>query len=512
MKFDDFLFSYLGEMGKYQKIQFVLVCLPCIFCAMHALSWTFSAVGVPHRCSLEGESKYSSYWSEAASSRINTTSSCVDEDWRPVDPSDPSARCFYQDCTYSDNQTCSEYVFDNSRVQQSAMGRWDICFFIAIALQILCGFLQSVVPFWWLYALVRAGTGFSHPGASVIAVVIGTELMGPKYRKLASIVTALCMAVGQCILGTVAMFITDYQWLHVVLTAPSLLFISYYWLIHESTRWLVSTRQFARADKILQKAARTNGVTLPDEWWNLLHGEEKTEKDKESNEKEKLSKPSMFDLLRTPVLRRRSLVVFYLWPVVSMVYYGLSMKSDILGGDLYVNFIIGGFIEMPALLLVFLLLDRLGRRPIIVGGYSLAGICLLSNLLISDTAPRWIAIVQLLVSRGAISATYTGIYAFTPELFPTTLRNTGMGVCSTIARVGAISASYICFWIADRYGKAWMIIPFGGMSLLAAILILIFLPETMGKPLPSTVEEIEGSHSEQRESELESLTETPTRE
>lgn len=35
-----------------------------------------------------------------------------------------------------------------------------------------------------------------------------------------------------------------------------------------------------------------------------------------------------------------------------MVYYGLSMKSDILGGDLYVNFIIGGLIEMPALLLV----------------------------------------------------------------------------------------------------------------------------------------------------------------
>ncbi|GMS95890.1 hypothetical protein PENTCL1PPCAC_18065, partial [Pristionchus entomophagus] len=348
------------------------------------------------------------------------------------------------------------------------------CFFIAIFLQIVCGFAQSVATTWWLYALVRAGTGFSHPGASVIAVVIGTELMGPKYRKLASISTATCMALGQCILGTIAMFLTDYQWLHVAITAPSLLFISYWWLVHESVRWLVTTRRFTKADHILQHAAKVNGVTLPDQWWNLLDGEEKTEKDASRKEKPS-AKPSILDLLRTPVLRRRSLVVFYLWPVVSMVYYGLSMKSDILGGDLYVNFIIGGLIEMPALFLVYLLLDRLGRRPIIVGGYSLAGICLLSNLLISETAPRWIAIVQLLISRGSISATYTGIYAFTPELFPTTVRNTGMGVCSTIARVGAISASYICFWIADRYGKAWMIIPFGGMSILAAILILIFL-------------------------------------
>ncbi|GMS95889.1 hypothetical protein PENTCL1PPCAC_18064, partial [Pristionchus entomophagus] len=508
MKFDEFLFSHLGEMGKYQKIQFVLVCLPCIFCSMNSLSWTFSAVSVVHRCAVEGEWKYSPYWSDSASSLINTTSYCVDDKWNPVDPSNPSARCLYESCTTADNGTCSSYVFDNSRVQQSAMGRWDICFFIAIFLQIVCGFAQSVATTWWLYALVRAGTGFSHPGASVIAVVIGTELMGPKYRKLASISTATCMALGQCILGTIAMFLTDYQWLHVAITAPSLLFISYWWLVHESVRWLVTTRRFTKADHILQHAAKVNGVTLPDQWWNLLDGEEKTEKDASRKEKPS-AKPSILDLLRTPVLRRRSLVVFYLWPVVSMVYYGLSMKSDILGGDLYVNFIIGGLIEMPALFLVYLLLDRLGRRPIIVGGYSLAGICLLSNLLISETAPRWIAIVQLLISRGSISATYTGIYAFTPELFPTTVRNTGMGVCSTIARVGAISASYICFWIADRYGKAWMIIPFGGMSILAAILILIFLPETMGKPLPATVQEIEGSSSCQRESELESLTQSP---
>ncbi|GMT34989.1 hypothetical protein PFISCL1PPCAC_26286, partial [Pristionchus fissidentatus] len=363
-------------------------------------------------------------------------------------------------------------------------------FFIAIALQIICGFLQSVAPTWWLYAIVRAGTGFSHPGIFVIAVVIGMELVGPSYRKLASVTTGLFFAVGQIILGAVAMHVTDYQWMHVVLSAPALVFLSYWWLVPESARWLVSVRRFEDADRVLQKAAKTNGVDLPHQWWTLLDGEEKTMEEQEVRRPIEPRQCGFLDLLTTPELRKRSLVVFYLWPVVSMVYYGLSMKSDILGGDIYVNFIIGGFIEMPALFLIFILIDRIGRRFFVASGYALAGICLLSNLAISDTAPRWIALVQLLISRGAITATYASLYMFSPELFPTVVRNSAMGFCSTIARFGAIFASYMTMWIADTYGKAWMIIPFGVMTIFAAAFIIVFLPETKGKPLPATIEEV----------------------
>lgn len=49
MKFDELLFTHLGEMGRYQKIQFLLVCLPTIITAMHALSWTFAGVPVASR-------------------------------------------------------------------------------------------------------------------------------------------------------------------------------------------------------------------------------------------------------------------------------------------------------------------------------------------------------------------------------------------------------------------------------------------------------------------------------
>ncbi|VBB34887.1 unnamed protein product [Acanthocheilonema viteae] len=36
-----------------------------------------------------------------------------------------------------------------------------------------------------------------------------------------------------------------------------------------------------------------------------------------------------------------------------------------------------------------------------------------------------------------------------------------------------------------------MIIPFGSLSLVAGLIVIFCIPETMGKPLPETIEEIE---------------------
>lgn len=36
-----------------------------------------------------------------------------------------------------------------------------------------------------------------------------------------------------------------------------------------------------------------------------------------------------------------------------------------------------------------------------------------------------------------------------------------------------------------------MIIPFGSLSLVAGLVVIFCIPETMGKPLPETIEEIE---------------------
>ena len=41
-------------------------------------------------------------------------------------------------------------------------------------------------------------------------------------------------------------------------------------IVPESARWLVNQKRYEEADKVLRKAAKTNGVTLPDRWWEQL--------------------------------------------------------------------------------------------------------------------------------------------------------------------------------------------------------------------------------------------------
>uniref|UniRef100_A0A914ZH12 Major facilitator superfamily (MFS) profile domain-containing protein n=5 Tax=Parascaris univalens TaxID=6257 RepID=A0A914ZH12_PARUN len=519
MKFDELLFSYLGEFGRYQKIQFVLVCLPTIFAAMHALSWTFTAAHLPHRCRLEDETSNVTYWT---SSNLLYPVNCTKVD---------GSRCPYEECRLGAAHTCPHgYVFDFSEIEHSAINRWEIVcersvlkaviqsayyvgqmagslifgylgdrwgrkkvFFMAIVLQLSAGVLMAIVPSWAAFGLLRAAVGFSHPGIFVIAVVIGMELVGPSKRKLAGVISGIFFAIGQVILGTLAYFIRNYQYLQLAISLPAAVFFVYWWLVPESARWLISQRRFSEADKILQRAARMNGSKLPERWWEQLDisdrklsaaGNRKTEK-----------KYSFLDLVRTPRLRMLTMACFFLWPVVSMVYYGVSMKTDFLGGSFYGTFIIGGFSEIPALLIIYFLVDRVGRKAILAGGYFIAAFCMLSNLLLPAGSHWVLSVLQFLVTKASITSCYAVIYTITPELFPTVIRNTAMGCCSTIARIGAITASYIAMWIVERVGAWAMIIPFGSLALAAGIVVILLIPETMGRPLPETIEEIEQKQS-----------------
>uniref|UniRef100_A0A914C5C9 Major facilitator superfamily (MFS) profile domain-containing protein n=1 Tax=Acrobeloides nanus TaxID=290746 RepID=A0A914C5C9_9BILA len=367
-------------------------------------------------------------------------------------------------------------------------------FMIAILLQIISGLGMVVAPFWFLYALFRIGVGFTHPGIFVIANVIGVELVGPSKRKLASIVTGAFFALGQAILGVAAYFIRDYRILHLVIALPTFLFLSYWWLVPESARWLVFQRKYSKADVVLRRAAKVNKASIPENWWE--HIETNTDTSSEEKIDKAVKKYNFLDLFKTPKIRKYSFAAFFCWPVVSMVYYGVSMNTNFLGGDIYSTFIIGALVEIPAILFVFVAIDRIGRKLLLAGGYTIAAICLLSNLLISKDAHYLIAMVQFVLTKAAIGCTYATLYAFTPELFPTVIRNIAMGCFSMMARIGAISASFIAMWLVKEYGKMAMILPFSSLSLCAALIAMIFLPETAGKQLHDTIEDVENMTDE----------------
>ncbi|KAM3381682.1 hypothetical protein P3S68_007255 [Capsicum galapagoense] len=65
----------------------------------------------------------------------------------------------------------------------------------------------------------------------------------------------------------------------------------------------------------------------------------------------------------------------------SIVYYGLSLNVVNLKTILYLNVALNAVDEMPANLLSTLVLDRLGRKPVVIGTLWFSGILLLSRKL-----------------------------------------------------------------------------------------------------------------------------------
>lgn len=69
----------------------------------------------------------------------------------------------------------------------------------------------------------------------------------------------------------------------------------------------------------------------------------------------------------------------------TFVYYGLSLNSVAISGNLYLNFMLVCLIEVPAGLVTWLLMERYGRRSSMCSSLVLTGVSCIAFLFIPDT-------------------------------------------------------------------------------------------------------------------------------
>ena len=82
-----------------------------------------------------------------------------------------------------------------------------------------------------------------------------------------------------------------------------------------------------------------------------------------------------------------------------------------------------------------------------------------------------------------MNGTYSGMYAYTPELYPTSHRATGMGVASSFGRIGGLSAPIIIGFSYAHIGFAGVLTICGIVLLIGAVTVAILGPRTAGKSL-----------------------------
>jgi MFS transporter, OCT family, solute carrier family 22 (organic cation transporter), member 4/5 len=191
-------------------------------------------------------------------------------------------------------------------------------FITAIIVMSLTGIGQALsnnyITFISFAFLNAIGTSGVYP----LAFVIGVEMVGKKKREMAGVVLNYFYSVGEALVGVIAWLDADWVNIQLWVSAPPLIFFTYYWLIPESIRWLIAKKRKSKALKIIVKAAKNNGVVLSHETLNQFqeYDDDVNEDRKVLNEKldEHASRPVEYrDLIRSKILLTRCTILFFIW-------------------------------------------------------------------------------------------------------------------------------------------------------------------------------------------------------
>lgn len=198
-----------------------------------------------------------------------------------------------------------------------------------------------------------------------------TELVGPKYRVVAGATISTLFALGQVFLGLIAWGVPEWRTLTQVIYAPQLIVVCYFWILSESVRWLMSKGRYEESEKILQKVAKINKKQLSPQSLKALRDRAEAEK--------LIVKPKepwlIIQVLRSKTILSRCMVSPIWWITNTLIYYGMGINAVNLSGNRYLNYVYVAAVEIPGYWTAILLLDKIGRKPVLIGAYWLCAAC-----------------------------------------------------------------------------------------------------------------------------------------
>ncbi|XP_023943089.1 organic cation transporter protein [Bicyclus anynana] len=526
----DAVLQELGYFGKYNIVNYALLLFPVYLAGMYGSAFVFEASDINYRCNItECEGVNNNTWlKHAIPLKDGELSKC-----KRYQHYNYTGSCSIGDFNTSVKEECHSFVYsdEDSAVKDFDLGcqNWKrtlvgsahnaglflslpltgvisdrygrkLALAVASLMNGVFGFLRSFSSSYIMmlvFEFLEAGLG---AGAYSTAFVIAMELVGPKGRVFGNTLLNGVYVMGLITLSALAWWLQSWRNLLRVIYIPAMFVISYYWILNESVRWLISKGRNTEAAAILKKAAKMNRVELSDEVLSPLYELEKLNTDT-NNEKtkdeleckvEEKTESNFMKVIKSSIIRKRLVICSFLWITCTFVYYGLSINSVSLAGNKYVNFMLVSFVEIPANFVCLLVLDRFGRKKVLIITYVLSA-CLCIGLSFLPKDQKWLSLVLYLSGKFSITVAYSSVYIYVSEVFPTNVRQSLLAVCSSLGRVGSTLAPMTP--LLNHYYHNLPAIFFGSMALVASILVFS-LPETINVALPDTVEEAERlSHS-----------------
>ncbi|KAL1787208.1 solute carrier family 22 member 11 isoform X1 [Sigmodon hispidus] len=539
MAFEELLVK-AGGVGLFQGLQIGTLLLPAFFIPFHMLLENFSAAVPDHRCwthLLDNSSVVPTNLTHEALLAISIPPGpnlqphqCRrfrQPQWQFLDP---NATVTNQ--SEAATEPCVDgWVYDHSTFTSTTVTRWDlVCnsrglkplgqsIFMAgiLAGALIWGFLSHrlgrkpmlswcclqvavagsgviLAPNFFIYCGLRFLSAFGLAGVILTQTTLMAEWTTTRRRAVTMTILGCTYSTGQMALAGLAFAFRDWRILQLAVSTPYLATFLLSWWLPESARWLITSGQPEKALQALQKVAKINGHkeaknTLTTEVLTSSMAGEATE-----------SQGSVLDLFRVPILCQRTCIMVLVNFSLMLSYYGLVLDLQSLGRNIFLLQTLFGAVDFLGRAMTVLLLRFLGRRTTLVGSLALAGFSILANALVPQDL-QTLRVAMAILGKGCFGICLTSLCVYSTELFPTPLRMTADGFLQSVGRLGAITGPLI-----KVTSQALPLMPpltYGALPIVSSLVLLLFLPETQGIPLPDTIQDLESRTSTAKGSQQE---------
>jgi putative MFS transporter len=353
-------------------------------------------------------------------------------------------------------------------------------FQLTVLVDSVFGFASALSPGYAWLLLLRALTGFGVGGTLPVDFAVFSEYLPKRNRGLYLVLLESFWAVGTIVVAGLAWVIlprapvVGWRVLLAVSAVPGALVFFIRRHIPESPRYLLIEGREEEARRVLERVAQENGKTLE---IGRLRVQERTEE-------------ITLAALWKKHFVRTTVMLWVGWFCISLGYYGVFLwlpgiffERGFTFLRTYQNAFLLALAQLPGYFSAAYLVERWGRKWTLTVYLVLSG--LFTYLFAAVSGLPFIVGSAMLMSFFTLGA-WGVLYAYTPELYPTEVRATGMGWASGMTRIAGALAPILGGWLfpislvlaLTLYAVSFVV---GGLA------VFLLGEETKGRPLMETV-------------------------
>jgi sugar porter (SP) family MFS transporter len=335
------------------------------------------------------------------------------------------------------------------------------------------------------FAIARFVGGLAIGVASTLSPLYIAEISPARIRGLLVSVNQLAIVIGILLSYSVNYALTgagpaNWRWMFASAAVPSLFFLLALFFVPESPRWLVQKGREAEAERIVSHIAGRDAARVEIRAIQSVVAEESAD---------------VWDpAFRKPLVVAILIALFSQFTGINtIIYYGSlvfleHVPKQTASTALWANVMIGA-INFLATFVGMYLIDRAGRKPLLMSAFAGMGLSLMGvAAAIHTEAPALVVLVLILTYVACFAVGVgTGTWVVMSEICPTRVRGRAMSVATVFLWCGTLAVTLTFLSLVQVLTAPGAFLVYAVVCVAAFLFVWKGVPETKGRSL----EEIE---------------------